>query len=187
MGRNGHARQARVGAEFAECRQVGRVAAVHIAAEVPHGNEAAAEVLHVGVGRVFHRRWLDQRAGLAATRWVFDALPQRLACGQFFLQAIGHDPAVAVLHAATLKTHGVQHAVAVKPVVAARRSKAAVRAGAHVQAVQVGGHFAFDFQRIGDDAFAVHRSKGAVQRWHIVDKFSMAHGSAPSRHHIASV
>ena len=161
--------QARVKGKRAGGGQVVRAHAVHLAAQVPHGQQLPGEELDVGVGGVFERHVRPVAPGR-----VFDALPQRAACGAFLGQAGGGDPAVLVLHASALKAQRVQHAVAVKPVVAPGRGKLAVGAVAHMHAVQVARDFTLNVGQIHRD-FVLHRGKAALQNRHIV----RSHCAAP--------
>mmetsp|Transcript_29049 Transcript_29049/g.74120 ORF Transcript_29049/g.74120 Transcript_29049/m.74120 type:complete len:609 (-) Transcript_29049:118-1944(-) len=78
-------------------------------------------------------------------------------------EARGAHLVVGVPHRAPApEPHAVQHAVAVKPVVAAHGVQRGVGPGAHVRAAQVGGQGAFDFQLAGRDLVA-HRAKVAGQ------------------------
>ena len=166
VGRDRQARQARVDRQPAHGGQVARAALVDRAAQVPHRHQVPGVVLDVGVGGVLYRH---VRPVLA--RRVLDALPQCRAGAELFLQAVGHDPAVLVLGFAVGKAHRMQHAVAVKPVVAAGRLEAAVGAVAHVHACQVFRNFALDVSQV-ERQLVVDRRKAAIQDRDLV----VAHG-----------
>ena len=171
MRRDRQAPHARIELQLADGGQVVRTHLVDGAPEVPHRHQVAGVELHIGVGGVLHRH-----VGPVLARRILDALPQGLAGGQFFAQAVGGDPAVLVLHPAAFETHRVQHAVAIEPVVAARRLEAAVGAVAHIHAVEVLRHLALDVGEVqrqlvvdrreaaGEDGKFVH-AHGALLRW----------------------
>ncbi len=126
----------------------------------------AGVILHIGIRCVF-----DRHIGPVLAWRVLDALPQRGARTNFFLQAVGHDPAVLVLGFAVGEAHRMQHAVAVEPVVAAGRIETAVRAVSHIHAGQVFRDFALDVGQV-ERQLLLHRRKAAAENWNVV----VAHG-----------
>ena len=70
--------------------------------------------------------------------------PQRLACRQLSLDTFGLNQTVPVLAATVFKHDGMQHAVAVKRVVAPQRRQHRVFSIADINPIKVAGQLAFD-------------------------------------------
>ena len=155
MGRQAAERTAVIGR--AQRGQRERVNRIRQARAIPHRDQAAGMKFHVGVAGV-----LQRLLGGVAARRFFQTRPQRLAGGYFFTQRAGLHPAVAVADLAAVKVDAVQHAVAVIGVVAPAGLKIRVRAIAHIQAVQVGGHVT-DHRQVFSHQLVLHRGVVAAE------------------------
>ena len=137
---------AREGAEEVLCAegfQRQRIHAVGRSAQVPGRQDLAAVVDHVGVGGI-----LDPEAVSVAPRIALRVLhesgPQGAARLGLVVEGLGPDVPIAVPHLPVLEVRGVNHAVAVEHVIAARRLELPVRAVAQVHAVEVLGDLTDD-------------------------------------------
>ena len=131
---------------------------VNRAASVPHGEQFAVVVFHIGVGCVFQGIvWQDALGQALLEPW-----PQAFSGGLIGPQTFGVDPSVAVSDLAVAEMHGMQHAIAVVPVVFALGGVLRNGSVAHVHATEVFGNLANHLE-IADDQLFLDRRKTALE------------------------
>ena len=146
----------------AERLQRDRVEFPGLAGHVPQRQHLAGVGDEVGVAGVL------QRLVLAAEQGLADAPVGGAARGVLALETLGAHPAVAHREAPVLEVRRVHHAVAVEGVVAALGRVAGVRAGAHVDAVQVLRDRALEQRQVGQRGLVGQRREGAGQQRAVV-------------------
>ena len=104
----------------------------------------------VGVGGVLERRHVRRHLARVAKQ----SAEERASLLHLGLEAVGADVAIAISGAAVAQDEGVDHAVAVEPMVAAERLEVRVGPDAIERAVELARELAFDFEIEGVALFA---------------------------------
>ena len=139
VGRHALGREGPMPARRAILFERDRVELIQLAALVEGAERHAAVYHHVGAGAVFEIAMRATAGPLGEWRHLGDARPQRAAGGLFGQKTLGAHEAVAVARTAVVEAEAVNHAIAIKGVIAPQRLVHRVFGIAQIDAVEVFG------------------------------------------------